>query len=167
MSLRSFAAAGRHATAHRSLTQAGKGLALASALALMIAGVPACAQPPAWQRDWTVHGFDCPACSAEDRAWLQARVGQVVSIAPGRFLNPLYENCDKGVDYSDVRARTPAEARDFLGRGRLASLGAAAPLAGLVRCAESAGPPNVVARVVIDGARAYLLHESGAVVVLR
>jgi hypothetical protein len=37
------------------------------------------------------------------------------------------------------------------------------PLAGAVRCADRAGPPNTVARVVIDGARAFILHESGAV----
>ena len=37
------------------------------------------------------------------------------------------------------------------------------PLAGTVRCNDRAGPANTVARVMIDGRRAFLLYESGTV----
>jgi hypothetical protein len=42
------------------------------------------------------------------------------------------------------------------------------PWVGAVACSPPQGHPgNVVARMVIDGDRAYLLHESGAVISLR
>jgi hypothetical protein len=138
-----------------------------AALVGSLAGLPACAQTPAWQRAWTVHAFDCATCSAEDRAWLKARVGQQVVMARDRFLNPLYEDCPAGADYSDLLSRSPAEAAKLLGTGKLPVLQSARPLAGEVRCQQPSGPPNVVARIVIDGQRAFLLHESGAVLRLR
>ncbi len=118
---------------------------------------------PAWQRAWTMDGFDCARCSHEDRAWLEARRGQRVVFGPTAFTNPFYESCPEGVDYADIRPRPVAEARAFLGAGALLPLTEISPLAGTVRCADRAGPPSTVARVVLDGARAFLLHESGAV----
>ncbi len=150
---------GRRAALHR--------LALLGLAWWVMLGASACAQGPVWQRSWAFQSFDCPSCSAEDRSWLQSRIGQVVVIAPERFLNPLYEDCSTGADYSDIRLRSAEEARQFLGRNRLPPLAAAAPLAGQVRCRLPSGPPNVVARIVIDGKRAFLLHETGAVLMLR
>lgn len=124
-------------------------------------------QAPDWQRAWTFYAFDCPACGAQDRAWLTARLGQVVTFGATSFLNPLYEDCAAGVDYSALRRRNPAEAAALLGPAPLPPLKTAEPLAGAIGCAEASGPANTVARVVIDGTRAYLLHESGAVLRLR
>lgn len=140
---------------------------LKAAAVLVLAAASACAQGPVWQRTWTVHGFDCPQCNPADRAWLTARAGQTITLAPDRFTNPLYEDCTSGPDYTDIRPRGKTEVLDFLGPRRLPALVSARPLAGLVRCAQPVGPPNVVARLVIDGHRAYLLHESGAIVELR
>lgn len=147
------------------LARLAQGL-LTLALLALTAGC-ATARTPEWQRAWRVEGFECPRCDAEQRAWLAARRGEVVAIAPDRFTNPLYEGCPAGVDYADIRPRSPAEAGAFLGPGRLPPLRSAAPLAGLVRCAAPSGPPNTLARIVIDGTDAFLLHESGAVVTLR
>ena len=135
--------------------------------ALAAAQAPPSAAALEWQRAWTLHDFDCPACGAEDRAWLTARLGQVVTFGATRFLNPLYEDCPASVDYGALRRRSPAAAAALLGPGRLPPLVTPSPLAGSVRCAEADGPANTVARVVIDGPRAYLLHESGAVLHLR
>ncbi len=130
-------------------------------------GAAAAQSQPSWQRSWTVSAFDCPACSPEDRAWLQARLGEVVTIEPSRFLNPLYESCPSGPDYSDIRPRDRGAAMGFLGSARLPETVADAPLAGSIRCAEPSGPPNTAARIVIDGQRAFMLHESGAIIELR
>ncbi|MBL6077042.1 hypothetical protein JMJ56_03425 [Belnapia sp. T18] len=133
------------------------------AAGLLLAACAHAETPPGWQRTWRVAGIDCPRCSPADRAWLAARQAERVVFGRDAFTNPFYEDCPQGVDYADLRPRPATEARGFLGAGRLPALGDAMPLAGAVRCADRAGPPNTVARVVIDGPRAYLLHESGAV----
>ncbi|MGX9963107.1 hypothetical protein ACVFYP_07270 [Roseomonas sp. F4] len=134
---------------------------LLSALSLLVlVGGPA----PDWQRAWVAESFICAACSPEDRQWLTARLGQTVLLAPDRFLNPFYEDCTSGADYSDLMPRSRAEAlRHFRG----VTVVAERPISGLVRCASASGPPNIVARLLIEGDRALLLHESGAVLQLR
>lgn len=136
-------------------------------LALSILGTPSCAQAPPWQRAWVVESFDCPACSVEDKALLHGYLGEKVVISTKAFINPTYETCPVGPDYSDIQVRDPGNARQYLGRDRLPALSSDKPLAGQVRCAEAHGPPNVVARIVIDGRSAFLIHETGAVLKLR
>jgi hypothetical protein len=118
---------------------------------------------PVWQRAWVMDGFDCAYCSREERTILDKMRGQSVVFGTTAFTNPFYESCPVGVDYGDIRPRSAAEARALLGSGSLPPLIEASPLAGLIRCADRAGPPNTIARVVIDGTNAFVLHESGAI----
>ena len=136
-------------------------------LCVAILAFPACAQMPAWQRAWTLQSYDCPQCSPQDRDFLHSQLGGKVLLLPEKFSNPTYEGCLDLPDYRDIRPRSPVDARQYLGNGRLPALSAGEPLAGLVRCRDVSGTPNVVARIVIDGQRAFLLHESGAVLNLR
>lgn len=147
---------------HRTLVLALPAL-LSCAVSLPSLGEP----PPAWQRAWTLESYECPRCSREDRAWLEARRQQQIVLGASSFVNPFYETCATGADYTDIRPRSRAEVRTFLGGPPLMSLGEATPLAGTVRCVDPSGTPNTVARIVIDGASAFLLHESGAVLRLR
>jgi hypothetical protein len=143
----------------RALCHAGLGVVL---------GVAALAQPaPEWQRAWIFDGFDCPRCSPDDRAWLVARHGQQVVFGPTSFINPLYEDCPAGVDYADLRPRSAPEIQNYFGKKRLPAMISPSPVAGRIQCAQPSEPPNTVARVVLDGPRGFLLHESGAVLRLR
>jgi hypothetical protein len=137
----------------------------ATALAVL-AAASACAAEP-WQRTWTVERVLCPRCDAAGLAEMRrSAVGQRITLAPGRFENPLYESCPRGVDYADLRPRPRAEAEASLRPGPSVQLAGDAPTAGAVRCAVPGGPPNTVARFVFDGATGYYLFEGGVVMVL-
>lgn len=124
--------------------------------------------PPAWQRAWTLDGFSCPGCGKEDRTWLRESRGKQIVFGPKDFSNPFYESCAKAADYADIRPRSPAEARDLVVPFQVPALKSPKPLAGRVRCDDVPGRlPNTVALVIIDGDRAYIPHESGALLILR
>lgn len=125
-------------------------------------------QAPSWQRTWTLDGFTCSTCSKDDRAWLQESRGKAIVFGPKDFSNPFYESCAGAADYAEIRPRSAAEARELVAPFRVPALKSARPLAGRVRCDDVPGRiPNTVALVIIDGDRAYIPHESGALLILR
>jgi hypothetical protein len=149
-------------TARSAMRLAGSALTAA----LLIGASPCAAEP--WLRSWTVEQVLCARCDEAGLAKLRSgAVGQRIILAPGRFENPLYESCGRGVDYTDLRPRPRTEAAASLRPGPSLPLTGEAAVAGAVRCAVSGGPPNTVARFVFDGGTAYYLSEDGAVMVLR
>lgn len=142
-----------------------------TALALLLGcTVPAVggADSPPWQRAWTLDAFSCSACSKGDLAWLQDYRGKQIVLGPKDFTNPLYESCSNAADYADIRPRSVADARRLVEPYRVPTLKSAMPLAGRIRCDDVPGRlPNTVALIIIDGDRAYIPHESGALLHLR
>ncbi|MBM3623201.1 MAG: hypothetical protein FJX20_21170 [Alphaproteobacteria bacterium] len=120
-----------------------------------------------WQRSWTIERVICPTCDARALAGINQAVGQRIVLAPERFTNPLYESCEKGVDYSDIKPRPADVAARSMLPGTLPATSDSV-LAGAVKCSREGGRPgNTVARVVFDGATGYYLFEEGAIIVLK
>ncbi len=119
---------------------------------------------PAWQRVWTVTRIICPHCTSATRTTLQDDIGTKISIAPNRFINPLYESCRTGVDYSKMQNTTAAIAQASM--PNLPPLHAGFVTSGTIGCALPNGPPNIIARFVFDGTTGYYLYEGGAVLQL-
>jgi hypothetical protein len=120
----------------------------------------------AWQRTWTFVAVTCTSCAPPDIAALKSQLGAKLILSPDTIRNPFYQDCMADADYDDIRPRPAAAVRGFLGKSRLPNLRAATPLAGRLRCATTSGPPNVIGKIVIDTDRAYLLDESGAILIL-
>ncbi|MBX3502870.1 MAG: hypothetical protein KF889_25780 [Alphaproteobacteria bacterium] len=119
-----------------------------------------------WQRAWTIERVICPTCDARTLAGINQAVGRKITLAPGRFTNPLYTSCESGADYSDIQPRPAEIAARLMLPGALPPTSGAV-LAGAVKCARASGPGNTVARVVFDGATGYYLFEEGAIIVLK
>ena len=131
----------------------------------MLAPTTALAAEP-WQRTWTVDRVICPTCNARTLAGINQAVGQKIIVAADRFINPLYTNCEKGADYSDIQPRPADVAARLMVPGTMPATSPSV-LAGAVKCARESGPGNTVARVVFDGATGYYLFEEGAIIVLK
>lgn len=134
-------------------------------IAACLAGCSAAPAAPAWQRVWTVARVICPSCDTATRAALEKDVGARITIARDRFLNPLYESCPRGVDYSALRPADAAAAKAAM--PGLPPIAAERVISGTVGCALASGPPNTIARFVFDGPTGYYLFEGGAILELR
>lgn len=144
----------------------GRVLLLAASLAVATVQVATATLPlkPYWERTWTVTRILCGRCSTRDRAAFQEYVGAQIMFAPDRFINPTYEDCLKGVDYSDIIVRSDSYAEETI--PGLSGLGHDRLLGGMVGCDIGESVPNAVAWFIFDGDTAYYLFEGGAIFVL-
>ena len=139
---------------------------------LVLLAAPASAQLPDawWQRAWTVEDIRCARCDAAALRQLRQAVGEIITITPDRFHNPLYESCNGRPDYDQVARRPRAETENAFRRlWPMPRIASTMPVAGMVRC-RSAGNdwPNNLGYFVFDNAeRGYYRWEGGAVAVLR
>jgi hypothetical protein len=121
-----------------------------------------------WMRTWTITGALCPKCSRDDRDRLASLKGSKLVVGADAFINPAYQDCRVNPDYTGLVAHPRRDLRAVFGGFPRAKLRSATVISGLVRCKmPDGGPSNPIARMVIDGSRAYLLDESGATILLR